>query len=162
MGRKFKYEVATIITYVKNSISYAGVLEKLGIKPSGGNYKTLKEFLKHHNIDFSHFKHQGHNKDKIYGSKRPVEYYLKNNTTIGSCRLKNRLLKENILDYKCSSCQLKTWLCKPIPLELDHIDGNNTNNSIENLRLLCPNCHALTSNYRGKNIKCYKQNNTVP
>jgi 5-methylcytosine-specific restriction endonuclease McrA len=48
---------------------------------------------------------------------------------------------------------LSSWLNQPIPLELDHIDGNNQNNQLNNLRLLCPNCHAQTSNYRGKNIK---------
>lgn len=69
-----------------------------------------------------------------------------------SHKLKKRLLKENIKKHQCESCHLEEWLNKPIPLELHHIDGNRYNNSLENLSLLCPNCHALTENYRAKNI----------
>lgn len=53
--------------------------------------------------------------------------------------------------HRCSSCNLEVWLGEPIPLELDHADGNPDNNTEENLRLLCPNCHALTDTYKGKN-----------
>lgn len=59
----------------------------------------------------------------------------------------------NSLFHKCESCNLEEWLGNKIPLELDHINGVNNDNRIENLRILCPNCHALTPTYRGKNIK---------
>lgn len=52
---------------------------------------------------------------------------------------------------KCQSCEGETWLDRPIPLELDHIDGNPENNSRENCRVICPNCHALTDTYKGRN-----------
>lgn len=51
----------------------------------------------------------------------------------------------------CSSCKGETWMGNPIPLELDHIDGNAGNNRLDNLRLLCPNCHALTPTHKAKN-----------
>jgi 5-methylcytosine-specific restriction endonuclease McrA len=70
-----------------------------------------------------------------------------------SHKLKKRLLKEDVKIHQCESCNLDKWLNKPIPLELHHKDGNRYNNQLDNLMLLCPNCHALTENYRAKNIK---------
>ncbi|WP_234735729.1 HNH endonuclease signature motif containing protein [Tellurirhabdus bombi] len=68
-------------------------------------------------------------------------------------KLKKRLLKEGYKKHECESCGLSKWLEQPIPLELHHKDGNRKNNALINLSLLCPNCHALTENYRAKNIK---------
>jgi hypothetical protein len=70
-----------------------------------------------------------------------------------SHKLRKRLLKEDVKIHQCESCNLEKWLNKPIPLELHHKDGNRYNNQLDNLMLLCPNCHALTENYRAKNIK---------
>ena len=68
-------------------------------------------------------------------------------------KLRNRLLQENIKEYKCECCGLSKWNNLPIPLELHHIDGNRHNHKLENLKLLCPNCHSQTETFRGKNIK---------
>jgi Zn finger protein HypA/HybF involved in hydrogenase expression len=58
--------------------------------------------------------------------------------------------------YRCDMCHIDSWQNQPIGLELDHIDGNNTNNELSNLRLLCPNCHSQTGNYKGRNINTGK------
>lgn len=63
---------------------------------------------------------------------------------------KNRLINERGL--KCEICKLTDWCGTSIPIELDHIDGNPENSSKDNLRLICPNCHAQTETYRGKNM----------
>jgi hypothetical protein len=65
-------------------------------------------------------------------------------------KLKNRLVKEKILEYKCTHCGIFEWNKKDISLQLDHIDGNNHNHKLENLRLLCPNCHSQTDTWCGK------------
>ena len=68
-------------------------------------------------------------------------------------KLKNRLLKEGIMKNECCKCGLTSWQDKPLNMELDHIDGDRTNHKLENLRILCPNCHAQTDTYRSKNRK---------
>jgi hypothetical protein len=151
--RQRKYTDEQFIDAVQNSLSIRAVLEKLNLKPAGGNYKVFHLTVKELNIDTSHFSGQLHSKGKVLASKRPIEDYLCNKQTIQSFKLKRRLLKEKIFLPNCSSCKLDSWLSKPIPLELDHIDGNHLNNNLVNLRLLCPNCHAQTSTYRGKNKK---------
>lgn len=148
---RHQYSIEDLEIIVKNSISIRQVLQNLNIVPAGGNYLTIKNKIKKYNIDISHFTGQAHNKGKKFGSKRPVNDYLSNKQSIQSWKLKKRLLQEKLFDYKCYNCNQTSWLDQPIPLELHHIDGDNQNNNLANLTLLCPNCHALTDNYRGKN-----------
>lgn len=148
-----KYTEENLRTAVKNSFSFAQVLKSLNIVPCGGNYRVLKRAIDHFNIDNSHFTFQLWSKGKKIGAKVSIEEYLNNKKSISSNKLKKRLINENVFYPKCSSCGLENWLEKPIPLELDHINGNSSDNRLENLRLLCPNCHALTPTYRGKNKK---------
>ena len=71
-------------------------------------------------------------------------------------KLNYRLIKENIKERKCECCGNTEWMGLPIVLELHHIDGNRTNNKLENLQLLCPNCHSVTDNFKSKKVKKYK------
>jgi hypothetical protein len=70
-----------------------------------------------------------------------------------SNKLRIRLINEGVKEYKCEKCLLEKWQNEPIPLELNHKDGNRNNHLLNNLEMLCPNCHAQTSTYRGKNVK---------
>jgi hypothetical protein len=136
----------------KESFSVAGMCKYFGIKPCGGNYKSLHFKIKEYDIDISHFTGQGWNVGLKFKPNPPMD--LKNilveNSNYQSYKLKNRLIKEGYKQHICESCKLDTWLDELIPLELHHIDGDNTNNKIENLQLLCPNCHAKTPSYRRK------------
>lgn len=147
-----KYTNDQFVEAVKSSTSVRQVLSKLGLKEAGGNYKVAKENIKKLNLDISHFTGMGHLKGKTHTyNTKPIEYYLTENSHHQSFKLKKRLIKEGLKEPKCESCGIAEWNGKPAPLELDHINGINTDNRIENLRILCPNCHAQTDTYRGKN-----------
>jgi len=71
---------------------------------------------------------------------------------VQSNNLKERLIREGLKKRICELCERKDWNGRPIPLELDHVNGRRDDNRLENLRIVCPNCHAQTSTYRGRNI----------
>ena len=139
---------------VKNSKSIADVCRAFGVKPKGGNYKCVKHLLNEYNIDYSHFTGQAWNKGKkyeLFNKCKPLSEVLVKGSYYSSNKLKERLLKSGIKEHKCECCGNIKWLDKPIKLELHHINGDNTDNRIENISLLCPNCHSYTDTYRSKN-----------
>lgn len=141
---------------VQESRSKLQVLNALNLRPTGGNYATLDKYLEELKIDISHFTGQGWNTgdDFVAPSKKDLDEILVDDSTYtNSATLRLRLIDEGVLEARCVSCELDEWLGKPIPLELDHINGKHTDNRLENLRLLCPSCHALTRTYKGFNIK---------
>lgn len=150
---KLKYTKEQIENAVKNSASIAKSLEKLGVLPVGGNYKIIKKYIKLYEVDISHFTGQGWLRGQKPGPKRPIEDYLSNNYPIASYKLKDRIIKDGIKQHQCELCGNTKWLEEKIPLELHHIDGKHENNKLENLQLLCPNCHSMTDNYRGRALK---------
>jgi len=148
-----KYSENQLRNAVKESESIRSVLSKLNLKQAGGNYRTFNKAVAYLDLDISHFKGQGWNKGQNFGPKRPLSDYLDKGIPIQSSKLRKRLIQEDIFCHKCYRCNLTEWQEHPIPLELDHINGEHLDNRLENLRLLCPNCHAQTPTYRGKNIK---------
>jgi len=153
MARRRKYTDAQFIDAVRQARSHRQVLNLLGLKEAGGNYATLKRRIKELGLDTSHWAGQAWNKGVVRGPQLPVQDYLNNKRSIQTYKLKLRLLKAGIFEHKCYSCGLTLWKGEPIPLELEHKNGNPQDNSLDNLTLLCPNCHALTTTYRGKNKK---------
>lgn len=137
---------------VKNSTGIREVLREIGLKPTGGNYKQFHKYVEELGLDTSHFKGQGWNKGKkLPGKGQPLSEVLTENSGMNTCHLKKRLIKEGVFERVCSNCLNIEWCGQEIPLELEHINGISNDHRLENLCLLCPNCHALTDTYRGKN-----------
>lgn len=138
-----KFSKEELESIIKNSYSIAQTAEKIGYKGGSGSTQ-VKKMIEYYHFDISHFKGQGWNKNNFdYGRFR------KNNIIRSSSALSALTYKRG---HICENCGLETWLNKPIPLEVHHKDGDRLNNEEDNLILLCPNCHAFTFNYRGKNI----------
>ena len=139
---------------VISSFSLRQVLSKLGLKEAGGNYAQLKKYIKEYKLDDSHFKGRGWNKGLI-GIGKPrlsLETILVENSDFQSFKLKKRLFKEGLKLKNCEECGWsKTTEDGYLPLELDHINGKHRDNRLENLRVLCPNCHSLKPSHRGRN-----------
>jgi 5-methylcytosine-specific restriction endonuclease McrA len=151
-ARRYKISDEQYREAVRQSHSIAGALRLLGVVPEGGNYRVFHRAVKRLGLDTSHFAGQSWSRGAAVRHRvRPIEDYLSNTYSIQSDRLRRRLINEGVLARRCSDCKLDTWMDQPIPLELDHIDGNHQNNALDNLRLLCPNCHSLTPTFRGKN-----------
>lgn len=158
-----KYTKEYLEPIVKDCGSVRQVLQKLGLKEAGGNYANIKTRIKMLDIDTSHFHGMTWNKGKKWSKSKDISNKLVEHSTyssglpISSYILKNQLLK---LDYKkhiCEMCSNSEWFDKLIPLELHHVNGNKFDNRIENLQLLCPNCHSFTDNYRGKNMSARRE-----
>ena len=135
---------------IKDCYSVADVLEKQGLKRVGGNYHTAKKYIDLYQLDTSHFTGQlWHSSPiKTFEDKKLVklEEILQENTSFGSDHLKRRLIEAGLKQYQCECCGNTTWNDNPIPLELHHI--NHFDNRLENLQLLCCNCHAQTDTYK--------------
>lgn len=145
-----------LIDAVKESLSISQVLSRLGLVVAGGNYKSINGHVKRLKLDTGHFTGQTWNrgvKHAPYKYARPLSEILVEHSTFSTSHLKKRLFKDGVFEEKCYRCNRIEWEGEPIPLELDHRNGVNTDHRIENLNVLCPNCHALTPTYRGRNIQ---------
>lgn len=133
---------------LKDARSWRDVCKKVGIKPDTGAQAHLTKRAKFFGLT-APIGGQSWSKGKKFPPKRDVSFYLVKDCSvrITSHNLRNRLIKEKIKEHKCEVCALTIWQGKQIPLELDHINGDNTDNRLLNLRVLCPNCHAQTETY---------------
>jgi 5-methylcytosine-specific restriction endonuclease McrA len=144
---------------VAASTSYRQVLPKLGLKIAGGTYNTMMKHVARLQLDVSHMKGQGWaNGDTIKSnprirSKRQLEdIFCEGSLARNSC-VRNIIVVEQLIPYKCSECNLSEWKGKKLSLEMHHRNHNSSDNRIENLTFLCPNCHSITPSYRKKNYK---------
>lgn len=136
---------------IKDSLSLREVAIKLGYTPTGNNSKTIKDRIKKYNIDTSHFSHQT-------PIQRSEENIFIENSTATQATLRRWYKKGNYTPYICSICGMEPiWQGKDLTLILDHINGNNKDDRLENLRWVCPNCNQQleTTGFRGNKEKNY-------
>ena len=140
---------------VAKSLSVRQVLSRIGLVPAGGDYKTVHARIAKVGLDTTHFMGAAWNQGaryRILGQPFSWESILiEDSLYTSTTRLSNRLIANGLMEAKCEQCGLVEWQRQPIPLELHHANGVNNDHRLPNLRLLCPHCHALTENYRGKN-----------
>lgn len=147
---RIKYTKELLEENIKNCYSFAELARRLGLKPEGSNPKTLKKKLIEFNVDFSHFTGQGWNRPehpKFGCYALPLESILTTDSKMSSYNIKKRLFNNNIKKKQCEICGITEWNGKEITFQLHHINGNNEDNRLENLQILCPNCHSQTDNF---------------
>lgn len=146
-----KYTKQELEEIIKDSFSYREVLIKLGYScTSGSNNETLKNRIKKYNISIEHFNSYKKKRNKNITK----EEIFCNNSTCSQNTLRRAVIKYNIIPFVCEQCGNEgEWMGKPLTLTLDHINGNNKDNRINNLRWLCPNCDRQQSTFGAKNSK---------
>lgn len=159
MNRKEKYSKENLEKIVKQANCIKDVLEKMNLKRAGGNYKAFHKYIETYEIDISHFKERENIYQRTLGiyvkeNKKPLSEILIINSDYNRSHLKERLYKERLKKRFCEECgQGELWRGKKMSLILDHKNGVNNDNRLENLRILCPNCNATLETHCGKNNK---------
>jgi len=156
---RIKYNVDTFTEAVLSSTSLSDILKKMNLRAAGGNFKTIKKYIKDLDIDISHFTTKEEYGKMLSGkNKKPIEFYLVESSINWSSHIKNRLYKEGLKERKCEKCgQDEMWNGERMSLIIDHINGKNDDCRLENLRIVCPNCNATLEThcrgYKGIGIK---------
>ena len=158
MAKLTKEEIESVIS---ECTSFRQLVTRLGRSPNGGNIAIMQRRCERMNIDVSMLLGQAWRKGlPSITPKRTPEQIFSDARTPNQCRVTGSTLRKALLEtgvpYQCSECSTQgMWNGKPLTLHVDHIDGKYWNNTKENLRFICPNCHSQTPTWCGKN----KQNN---
>lgn len=153
----YDYTPTELQKLLDESDSYADLLRKLGMSEHGGNRTTLRKIIDKYDLDLTKIR-ENRNKqnlntlDNIHKKKKPLNEILKKDVSYKSNTLIKRLFEEGYKERKCEKCGITEWMGKEITFQLHHKDGDHHNNELENLEVLCPNCHSQTDNFAGKSL----------
>ncbi len=138
-----------------SSYSICDIIRKIGMNVCGAQYAAVRQKVAALNLDKNHFNQTRWQKNR---NRQPTkehiplsEILVENSTYACVPRLKKLLVSRGLFSYNCAICGVSSWRDAPLSLQLDHINGKNTDNRIENLRFLCPNCHSQSPTYAGRN-----------
>ena len=146
--------VDNVKNIVSNSINIKEALIKIGYRAKSGNlYRQFKRFCDSNNISYLHFKDVSNNKIK----RTPENIFCKNSSACQKDLKKYFYRRDDVEIHHCYICGCSDiWNGKPLVFVLDHINGNNKDNRISNLRLVCHNCNSQLPTFAGKNLKLLK------
>ena len=131
-----------ILEWISENQSKAFMCRELKCKP-----ETLNSYLK--KMEINYVGNQAGKGIKSDPKRKTAIEYINSSSQTQPYKLKLKLFEDGIKEKKCEKCDLTKWLDVEIPLEIHHIDGDRYNNQLENLMILCPNCHALEPNNSG-------------
>ena len=160
----YKLSDEQFVELLKKSSTISEVLFKLGytVKGNSWGYSQVKRRMDDLNLDYSIFKGKSAviKTNKLNNVRK--EDILKENCKHQRTVLRRYIIKNNLIPYKCAICGCTEWQGKTLSLELDHINGINNDNRLENLRFLCPNCHSQTSTYGSRNQQTNSSEYDIP
>ena len=160
----YKLSDEQFIELLKKSSTISEVLFKLGytVKGNSWGYSQVKRRMTDLNLDYSIFKGKSAVMKATKLNTVKKEDILKENCKHQRIVLRRYIIKNNLIPYKCAICGCTEWQGKTLSLELDHINGVNNDNRLENLRFLCPNCHSQTSTYGSRNQQLNSSEYDIP
>jgi hypothetical protein len=141
---------------IADSLCYSEALRRLGMRPAGGNHRTLKRYVKLWQIPTDHFDPRAATRAALRANHRsiPLEQILVEDSTYARGLLKRRLYENGLKRPVCELCgQDENWRGKRMSLILDHINGRATDHRLENLQIVCPNCAATLDTHCGKMLR---------
>ena len=160
----YKLSDEQFVELLKKSSTISEVLFKLGytVKGNSWGYSQVKRRMDDLNLDYSIFKGKSAVIKTCRLNNVKKEDILKENCKHQRTVLRRYVIKNNLIPYKCAICGCIEWQGKTLSLELDHINGINNDNRLENLRFLCPNCHSQTSTYGSRNQQLNSSEYDIP
>lgn len=160
----YKLSDEQFVELLKKSSTISEVLFKLGytVKGNSWGYSQVKRRMDDLNLDYSIFKGKSAVIKTCRLNNVRKEDILKENCKHQRTVLRRYIIKNNLIPYKCAICGCTEWQGKTLSLELDHINGVNNDNRLENLRFLCPNCHSQTSTYGSRNQQLNSSEYDIP
>jgi hypothetical protein len=155
--RRRRWDEQALADAVRASTSLSGACRLLGYTPNGGVHRMISGHVRRLGIDTSHFTGQAWAKGV---KNEPARYryqleaiLVEKSPYYNSGHLRRRLIAAGIKPDHCEECGGTEWRGRPLPLHLDHINGDHTDNRLENLRILCPNCHAITDTWCRRKVQ---------